>query len=323
MKPKVIVTQRLSENVMAYMSEHLDCVFWNDEMIMPYEILSDRIVDCDGAMVGGLIVDEALLSKASKLKAVSAISVGYNNLDIDAMKARGIIGTHTPEVLDDTVADLILALMLSTCRRIAELDGYIRQGKWVSQFGESLFGLDMHHKKLGIIGMGRIGEKIAKRCKYGFDMDVSYYNRSRKLETESELGIDFKPLDILLKESDFVVLMVPLTKDTVRMMNRDAFSKMKPTAIFINGSRGQTVVEEDLLEAIENGTIWGAATDVFIQEPIQKNHPFLNQSKIVMSPHIGSATAETREKMAITAAENIVAALSGKTPKYLIPEFKK
>ena len=178
------------------------------------------------------------------------------------MKKHQVLATHTPYVLDDTVADLIVTLMLSAARRVTELDAMIRAGKWTGSIGEEWFGVDVHHASLGIVGMGRIGEAVARRARFGFDMDVTYYNRSRKPQVEEELGVRYVSFDELLEKSDFVVLMTPLTKETEGLMGREQFAKMKRSAnLYRNASRGQTVDEDALVESLQNGTIRAAGAD--------------------------------------------------------------
>ena len=190
--------------------------------------------DAEGLLTSGTAIDSDLLDHAPKLKVVSNNSVGYDNFNIEEMKRRGVVGTHTPYTLDDTVADLAFSLILSSARRVAELDRFVRAGKWGTIEEESLFGMDVHHQTLGIIGMGRIGEQAAKRAKFGFDMDVLYYNRSRKPDAEKELGVTYADLDTLLKTSDFVLLITPLTDETYHMMGEREFKLMKDTACFVN-----------------------------------------------------------------------------------------
>lgn len=320
MKPTILITQKLPENVIDYLKAHCECRYWTPSSDSTIE---EALKGVDGVMVSGIAINEKTLSMADRLKVVSTISVGYNHLDIEAMKAKGVVGTHTPEVLDDTVADLVMALMLGAARRIASLDAYVKSGNWLPTDVETLFGLDVHHKKMGIIGMGRIGRQIVKRATAGFDMTVMYHNRHRDEEAERLWGITYASISELLSEADFVVLMVPLTESTRGLMDADAFRKMKNTAIFINASRGQTVDEAALIHAVEHGEIWGAALDVFCQEPIDADNPLLKHPRILTVPHIGSATEETRTRMAMSAAENLVAVLNDKEAPYLIPAFKK
>lgn len=319
MKPKVLVNKPIPEEVENYLKEH--CEVEKTDAIG--EELIKKLHDVDGLLTSGGSINEELLNAAPNLKVVSNISVGYNNFHIEAMKKRNVIGTHTPYVLDDTVADLILALMLASARRIAELDQYVKAGKWTSLVDEPFFGIDVHHATVGIIGMGRIGEAIAKRCKYGFDMNVLYYSRNRKEDIESRVEMTYVPFETLLKESDFVVLMTPLTKETKHLIGKEQFKMMKKSAIFINGSRGATVDEEALIEALQTGEIRGAGLDVYTKEPTDPDNPLLKLSNAVTVPHIGSATAKTRFDMAMTAATNLVKALQGEKPDYVVPELKE
>jgi len=245
-------------------------------------------------------------------------SVGYDNLDIEELSARGIMATNTPEVLNDTVADTLISLLLATARRIPEMHNLVKNGQWKSMIGEELFGVDVHHKVLGIIGMGAVGTTIAKRAHLGFDMQILYHNRSKNEQAEKLYGATYCSLDELLKQSDYVCLMTPLTPATENMIGKREFELMKETAIFINGSRGKTVDEEALVDALKTGEILAAGLDVFVEEPVHPDHPLLSLENVVTLPHIGSATYETRMKMAMLGATNLVAGLQGQTPPNLI-----
>lgn len=321
-KPHVFVDRKIPEAVKAYLSEHCELDIWQGEDTVPRDELAGRLMQAEGYLTMGRRIDDALLESAPQLKAVSTVSVGYNHFDVDAMKRRGVVGTHTPEVLDETVADLVFALMLGTARRVAELDHYVRSGGWKRGDGESLFGVDVHHATLGIIGMGRIGEAVARRAALGFGMKVHYYNRSRKAEAEQKYGAEYKTMDDLLANSDFVVLMTPLTAATKGLMGAREFGLMKRSAIFINASRGATVDEPALVEALRSGTIRAAGLDVFDKEPLPADHALTTLPNALLLPHIGSATAKTRDEMAMLAARNLVAVLRGETPPHLVPEFK-
>ncbi|MFE5317445.1 2-hydroxyacid dehydrogenase [Paenibacillus sp. NPDC056579] len=318
-----MITRKLPDPVLSYLNEHLDCTVWEGKGSIPREELLRTIRDYEGLLLSAGPVNAELLEHAPSLKVVSSVSVGYNHFDIPEMRARGVIGTHTPYVLDDTVADLVLALMLSSSRRIAELDLFVKQGKWQrgSVKEEELFGMDVHHATLGIIGMGRIGEAIAKRAVHGFDMNLLYYNRSRKPETEERFGATYCSVEELLRQSDFVVLMTPLTPETTRYIRKEHFEMMKPSAFFINASRGQTVDEQALIEALRSGTIRGAGLDVFEVEPVSPDNPLLQMPNVVTLPHIGSATSRTRFDMAMLAARNLVGALTG-GQAHIVPELK-
>lgn len=322
-KPKVYIARSIPREVERYIGEFCDYEKWESEEEIPRGVLLNKLSDKDGAILTGIKIDEELLESAPKLKVVTNISVGYNNFNLEAMKARGVIGTNTPYVLDDTVADLIFGLILSTARRISELDNYVKNEKWGVGDDETLFGVDVHHSTIGIIGMGRIGEAVAKRARLGFDMDVLYYNRNRRPEVEEKLEAKYSSLDTLLEKSDFIVLMTPLTKETYHLIDSDEFNKMKKTAIFINASRGQTVNEQALIEALQNKKILGAGLDVYEREPINIDNLLLKMHNVVTLPHIGSATEKTRLNMAKTAGESLVKALQGEVPSNVVPELKK
>jgi len=321
MKPAVFVSHPVPQTVRAYLERHCNCVVWEGGKPVPRQIILEGVRDAEGLLTVGGRIDEELLAHGPKLRVVSNISVGYDNLDIPALRRRGVIATHTPGVLDDTVADLILALMLSAARRVPELDRYVKSGAWRKEDEENLFGIDIHHTTLGIIGMGRIGGAVARRARRGFEMRVVYHNRRRKEALEQELGVEYCDVNTLLETSDFVLLMVPLTPDTVGFMGEAEFARMKPSAIFINASRGQTVDQEALVRALEAGEIRGAGLDVYEREPLPGDSPLAAIPQVVTLPHIGSATARTRQAMAELAAQNLVAALRGETPPNLVPEF--
>lgn len=322
MKPKVFIARPIPQEVEEYIAQHCEYRKWQGEKVISREALLKELQDVDGLLTTGGKINKELFDHAPQLRVVSNITVGYNNFDLETMAERRIMGTHTPHVLDDTVADLVIGLMLSTARRIPELDRYVKDGQWKKGDEEVLFGLDVHHATLGIIGMGRIGEMIAKRAKFGFDMNVLYYNRNRKIESEERLGITYAEKEELLKEADFVVLMTPLTPETVHIMGAREFDLMKKTAIFINASRGKTVDEQALVEALENKVIYGAGLDVFYTEPVQPDNPLLKLPNVVSVPHIGSATYKTRFDMAMLAAVNLVKAVHGETPPNLVEELK-
>jgi gluconate 2-dehydrogenase len=322
MKPKVYVARPVPPEVKSYLQAHADCTFWESKERLGRERFFAAIAEVEGLLTSGTPINEELLARAPKLRIVSNISVGYDNFDLEAMSRRGVLGTHTPGVLDDTVADLILAMMLAAARRVTELDRLVRRGGWVRGMDEELFGLDVHHATVGIIGMGRIGEAVAKRARLGFDMDVLYYNRSRKPDAEARYGATYVPMEELLARSDFVVVMTPLTPHTEKMIGREQLARMKPTAFLINASRGAVVDEAALIEALRNGTIRGAALDVFEREPVDPANPLLAMDNVVLLPHIGSATARTRNAMAMLAARNLVAGLRGETPPNPVPELR-
>ncbi|MEK3889990.1 2-hydroxyacid dehydrogenase [Bacillus sp. FSL K6-3431] len=313
MKPKVYLTLPVPEEVRKYIAEHCDISQWEEEGPIPREVLFREIANVDGIITSGGKIDAELLDHAPNLKIVSNMSVGYNNFDLEAMRQRNVIGTNTPYVLDETVADLTFALMLASARRMTELDCFVKDGKWEpTKDDEVFYGLDVHSTTIGIIGMGRIGEAIARRAKFGFNMDVLYYNRNRKPEAEKKFDAVHCDLDTLLEKSDFIVLMTPLTPETQHLIGAKEFKLMKNSAIFINVSRGQTVDEKALIQALQNKEIHAAGLDVFQKEPIEKDNPLLKMPNVVTVPHIGSATLKTRDAMAMRAAKNLVAVVTGK-----------
>ena len=284
----------------------------------------EALKDAEGIVGLALPVDQQLLERAPKLKIVSNNSTGYNNLLIEDMTKRGVMGTNTPGVLEDTTADAIFGILLASARRIAELDQFVKSGSWKGHLTTAEYAIDVHHKTLGIIGMGKIGSAIAKRAHFGFDMKILYHNRKRNEMAEETYQAVYCDLVTLLKESDFVCLMTPLTRETENLMGEREFKLMKKSAIFVNGSRGKTVDEAALIAALSNKEIHGAALDVYQIEPIKKDNPLLQFPNVVTTPHMGSSTYETELKMAELAVENLLAGLTGKRPKNLInPEVIK
>jgi gluconate 2-dehydrogenase len=320
-KPKVLIAKKIPSYVEEYIGKYCDYENYNPEENQR-EFLLEKLHDKEGFLQSGIKIDNELLKSAPNLKVVSNISVGYNNFDTDAMKKRNVIGTHTPGVLNDTVADLIFALILSAARKVPELDSYVKSGKWDIMDHPCVFGKDVHHATLGIIGMGRIGQDVAKRAKYGFDMDVLYYNRTRKYDAEKNLGVKYAEFDYVLANSDFILVMTPLNDETYHMIDEPQFNLMKSDAIFINASRGATVNEKALIKALTERRIMAAGLDVYEQEPLDKHNPLLKLSNAVLLPHVGSATEKTRCDMAMLAAENLVKALLGEIPQNVVPELK-
>ncbi|GFP78171.1 2-hydroxyacid dehydrogenase [Clostridium fungisolvens] len=322
-RPKVYIAKSIPQEVEEYISQYCDLEKCGSDEDITREELLEKLKDMDGLLTSGTKIDEELLEKAPNLKVVSNMSVGYNNFDLKAMKSRNIIGTNVAGALDDTVADLIFGLMLACARRITELDRYVKAGRWNKDDDLELYGANVHHKTLGIIGMGRIGEAVAKRASLGFDMNVLYYNRSRKKEVEEKLGAEYCTMEELLKKSDFVVIMTPLTEETFNLIDEDQFNLMKPSAIFINASRGKTINEKALIKALQNKKIKAAGLDVFDVEPVQADNPLLKMDNVVTLPHIGSANEDTRLDMARLAAKNLVKALTEGTAPNIVPELKE
>jgi gluconate 2-dehydrogenase len=322
MKPKVLIYKEIPEEVLAFIQESFDVDYFDKLKDFTDSNFRYALKQANGLLGSGLPINKELLDLAPQLRIVSNISVGYNNFDIEELNKRGIMATNTPDVLTNTTADLMFGLLLSAARRIAELNMYVKKGNWTKHIGQELFGVDVHNKTLGIIGMGRIGSAIAKRANLGFDMKILYHNRSANEQAEKLYEARRCELDELLEASDFVCLMTPLTNKTKHLMDEREFNLMKHTAIFINGSRGETVNEKALVQALQNGRIRGAGLDVYQQEPVEQDHPLLQLSQVVTLPHIGSATQETRTKMAWLAAENIAKGLKNDRPPSLINKLK-
>jgi glyoxylate reductase len=313
-KPYVYMTRQLPDEITAILKEVANVEVWEGVDPVPREILLEQAEQAD-ALLTMLTdrIDAELLSRAERLRIVANMAVGYDNIDIPAARARGIVVTNTPEVLTEATADLAFALMMATARRLVEANRFLHAGEWKSWSPFLLAGQSVYGATLGIIGMGRIGEAVAKRAR-GFDMTVLYHNRRRRVEAEQATGARFCRLDELLQQSDYVILLTPLTPETHLMMGEREFSLMKRTAVFINVSRGGTVDESALYRALAENRIWAAGLDVFQQEPVPVEHPLLSLPNVVALPHIGSATYEARTQMARLAAENIAAVLSGREP---------
>ena len=257
------------------------------------------------------------LDSAKHLEVVSSVSVGYDNYDVDYFNERGIMLTNTPDVLTESTADLGFTLIMSSARRVAELDAWTKAGEWKASVGPALFGTDVHGKTLGIVGMGNIGAAVARRGRLGFNMPILYSGNSRKTELEQELGAQFRTLDQLLAEADFVCLVVPLSEKTKHLIGERELKLMKKSAILVNISRGPVVDEVALIEALQNNTIRGAGLDVYEKEPLAESPLFALKNAVTL-PHIGSATHETREAMANRALDNLRSALLGERPQDLV-----
>jgi glyoxylate/hydroxypyruvate/2-ketogluconate reductase len=318
MKKEIILYRSIPEILLQCLKEQFEVKYHAFEPEMNPEFYKD-LRSAEAIIGSKLIVDHTLLDQAPQLKLVVNISVGYDNLDVNALTERGIMATNTPDVLTDTVADTVFGLMLSTARRIPELHQYVRSGQWVKKIiDEDLFGVDVHHKTLGIIGMGRIGIAVAERAHYGFKMNILYHNRTNSPLAEENLNAKNVPLVSLLKESDFVLVMVPLSDETYKLIGVKEFQLMKNSAIFVNGSRGEIVDEQALISALKNNDILAAGLDVYEKEPISKDSLLLTLDNVVTLPHIGSSTKETKYQMAKLAVDNLIKGLNGEVPPSLL-----
>lgn len=262
-------------------------------------------------------VDAELLAAAPQLRIVANMAVGYDNIDIEACTRRGVVVTNTPGVLTETTADLVWALLMATARRIVEAQKFIEADRWRTWSPLLLTGQDVHGATLGIIGAGRIGSAVARRA-VGFGMRIVYHNRRPAPALEAETGAAYAPLEELLATADFVVTLVPLTDETYHLIDADRLRLMKSTAVLINAARGPVVDEQALYRALTERWIWAAGLDVWEQEPIRASHPLLSLPNVVALPHIGSASIATRTRMALLAAENLVAAMRGERPAHVV-----
>lgn len=319
MKPKVYITRKIPAEIVSKLTSYFNVTMWEEENEpVPREVLEREIKEVDGLYC--LLtekIDADLMERAKKLKVISTMAVGYNNIDVQAATDRGIIVTNTPGVLTETTADLTFALLMTTSRRLMEASNFLRNGEWKTWSPMLLSGQDVHNSTIGIIGFGNIGQAVARRAK-GFNMEVLYYNRSRKIDAEKEIGATFVDKEKLLRDSDFICVLTPFTNETKHLIDKEELSLMKKTSILINTSRGEVVNEEALYEALKSGQIWAAGLDVFQQEPIPLDHPLLTLSNVVTLPHIGSASIQTRMAMANLAAQNLIEGLHGKNLKYTI-----
>lgn len=315
-RPAVYLTRRLPAAAMAILEAACTVTLWDEtERPVPREVLLRGVAGAEGLL--SLLtdrVDAELLAAAPRLRVVANMAVGYDNIDVPACSARGILVTNTPGVLTETTADLAWALLLAAARRIVEGQKLIEAGGWGPWHPLQLVGVDVHGATLGVVGAGRIGAAVLRRGR-GFAMRLCYHNRHPAPTLEAETGARYLPFDELLQTSDFVVVTVPLSAETRGMFGAREFALMRETAVFVNVARGPVVREADLVAALRAGRPRAAGLDVFEHEPIGPAHPLLALANCVCVPHIGSATVATRTRMATLAAENLVAALSGQPPR--------
>ncbi len=316
---KVYITRPLAEEAMAMVRAAAEVRMWPEpEAPPPREVILREVQEADGLLC--LLTDQidaAVMEAGKKLRVISNCAVGYDNIDVTAATARRILVCNTPGVLTETTADLAWALIMAVARRIAEADRYLRAGRWRSWSPQLLLGQDVWGATLGIIGLGRIGQAVARRAR-GFEMRVLYTDVTRRTQAEQELGAAFVPLPELLRQSDFVSVHTPLTAETHHLIGAAELAMMKPSAVLVNTSRGPVVDERALAEALGEGRIFSAGLDVFEEEPLPKESPLLGIERVVLLPHVGSASVATRTRMARMAAENLVAGLAGRRPPYLV-----
>ncbi len=320
MKEKIFLTRTLHDFALKELKKKFQIEIHKGKIPIPQITLKLKIRD-----VNGLIcfpydkIDKEIIQSAKNLKVISTFSVGYDHIDIKFAKKKKIRVGYTPEVLTNATADMAFALLIDGLRRISEGDRLIRKGKWNQIYGAyDYVGLDLQGKTLGIIGLGRIGKTLAKRAK-AFDMKIIYYNRKQISKTEErKLGVKYIAFKKLISQADIISIHVPHTIETDQMFNMKIFKKMKKTSFLINTSRGKVVNEKELALALKQKIISGAGLDVFEKEPINKNHQFLKLENVVLAPHVGSSTKETRSKMAEITTKNLILGMSGKKPIYSI-----
>ncbi|MDF3826736.1 MULTISPECIES: glyoxylate/hydroxypyruvate reductase GhrB [unclassified Pseudocitrobacter] len=315
MKPSIILYKALPDDLLHRLEAHFTVTQVPNLRPETVQQHAEVFANAVGLLGSSEAVNEALLEKMPKLRATSTVSVGYDNFDVDALNARNILLMHTPTVLTETVADTVMALVLSTARRVVEVADRVKAGEWKKSIGPDWFGTDVHHKTLGIVGMGRIGMALAQRAHCGFGMPILYNARRQHPQAEERFSARYCDLDTLLQESDFVCLILPLSDETHHLFGKEQFAKMKSSAIFINAGRGPVVDEQALIAALQAGEIHAAGLDVFEQEPLPVDSPLLTLPNVVALPHIGSATHETRFNMAACAVDNLIDALQGKVEK--------
>lgn len=316
MKPRIFITRKLDDRAVATLQEKFDVRMWDKESVaVPRAVLLAEVAEADALWsVLADRINHEVFEAGKKLKVIANMAVGYNNIDLDAAKEHNVIVTNTPGVLTETTADLAFALLLATARKLISAENEIRKGNWTSWSPMRFTGMDVGGATLGIIGMGRIGEAVARRAK-GFDMQVLYHNRNRKPDAEAEHGFEFRELDTLLTEADFVIILAPFTPETVGMIGARELSLMKNTGVLINVARGGIVDEAALYDALKNDIIWAAGLDVFETEPVSLDNPLLTLPNVTVLPHIGSASIKTRLAMMTLNAQAITDVLEGRDPE--------
>jgi glyoxylate reductase len=323
-QPKVFVTRIIPETGLARIRAETDAEVWTDPLPPPAAVLKQKIAACDGLV--SLLTDTLngpVLDLAPRLKVISNYAVGFNNIDVAAATERGIAVGNTPGVLTDATADMAFCLLIAAARRVVEGHQYSLSGKWKTWEPLGHLGQDLQRRTVGIVGIGRIGYAMAKRCRFGWDMRVLYHDVRQSPQAETEMGAQRVDFDTLLRESDFISLHTDLNEQTRGMFGAEQFRKMKPTAILVNTARGPLVDQKALAEALKAKTIFAAGLDVTDPEPPAPDDPLLKLPNVVVAPHIASATVQTRDAMARICADNLLAGLRGeKLPAWVNPEVE-
>lgn len=321
MKQKVVVFSQIDTDIQNKLEQNYQVSYIQPKLGDVNQQLLQQVQDADGMIGAGRLLNRDNLASATRLKIISSVSVGYDNYELDYLNEKKIYLSHTPHVLTETTADLAFTLLMSAARKVAYLDQWTKQGQWQRTVGEAQFGMDIFGKTLGIIGLGHIGAAIARRGFYGFNMNILYHNRREKPELAQGLNAQYCQLDELLQRSDFVVVAVDLNTDSKALIAAAELTKMQPHAVLVNISRGSVIDEQALVEALKAKQIFAAGLDVYQKEPLKESELF-QLDNVVTLPHVGSATAATRKKMAELAYQNLVDALEGRLPRYVVnPEF--
>lgn len=316
-KQKVVVFSQIDQDILARLQQDYTVVQINPKLGDVNQQILDAVHDADGMIGAGRLLNEKNLSTAQQLKVIASVSVGYDNYDVEYLKQKGIYLTHTPHVLTESTADLAFTLLMSAARKVPQLDMWTKQGHWQRTAGPAQFGLDVYGKTLGIIGLGHIGSAIARRGFHGFNMSILYHNRREKPELASAVHAVYCDLEQLLEKSDFVVIAVDLNADSKALIGALQLAKMQKHAILVNISRGSVIDEQALIAALQAKQIYAAGLDVYAQEPLQHS-PLFELDNVVTLPHVGSATAQTRLKMAELAYQNLQDGLAGRIPRSLV-----
>ena len=321
MKQKVVVFSQIDADIQNKLEQNYQVSYIQPKLGDVNQQLLQQVQDADGMIGAGRLLNRDNLASATRLKIISSVSVGYDNYELDYLNEKKIYLSHTPHVLTETTADLAFTLLMSAARKVAYLDQWTKQGQWQRTVGEAQFGMDIFGKTLGIIGLGHIGAAIARRGFYGFNMNILYHNRREKPELSQWLNAKYCQLEELLQRSDFVVVAVDLNADSKALIATAELAKMQSHAVLVNISRGSVIDEQALISALKAKQVFAAGLDVYQKEPLKESELF-QLDNVVTLPHVGSATAATRKKMAELAYQNLVDALEGRVPRYVVnPEF--
>ena len=321
MNKKVVVFSQIDPEILTRLKAQYHVVVIDPKQGDVNQQIQQHVQDADGMIGAGRLLNQSNLATAQQLKIISSVSVGYDNYDVDYLNQKNIWLSHTPHVLTETTADLAFTLLMSAARKVPYLDYWTKSGEWKRTVSQAQFGQDIHGKTLGIIGLGNIGAAIARRGLYGFNMNILYHNRREKLEMAQPLNAQYRSLEQLLQESDFVVVAVDLNAESKALLSTEQFDLMQSHAVLVNIARGSVIDEQALIQALKDRKIFAAGLDVYEKEPLQTSELF-QLDNVLTLPHVGSATAETRKKMAELAYRNLVDALDGRQPRYLVnPDF--